>query len=304
MDDSQDSLHIGCAQCGALNESDARYCKNCAFDLSQSSTATTHTDDAVPIEPSRKSTTKSIDKWSVVGVLVGLLVISGFTAIILRSSRSVQSETNTNSVQPAAPQLSAKAQTVEEKILRGETLELGDIQGLPNEELRILRNVHFARYGRKYNRPGLGDYFYKRQWYRPSEEYSDGLLTITDKANVNLILSVEKPSERINAENESNKSASQGTTVQSNVPRADVTLSGFPSEAEIYSLMANRGVWEPYGGTKRRPEASIVRIGNVNEQGKYLPVRINVPITNRYSEVWDCRVFRDDYNDWIMRCGR
>ena len=69
-----------------------------------------------------------------------------------------------------------------------------DIEGLPPEELRIVRNVHFARYGRKYERPGLGDYFFTRPWYKPNDAYADGMISSTDKSNIDLILAAEKNS--------------------------------------------------------------------------------------------------------------
>jgi hypothetical protein len=89
--------------------------------------------------------------------------------------------------------MSDKAKQIEEKILRNEALTDSDIAGLSEYELRVLRNVHFARYGRKYDQEGqLGGYFYTRAWYKPNDTYNESNITATDKTNINLILSAEK----------------------------------------------------------------------------------------------------------------
>lgn len=89
--------------------------------------------------------------------------------------------------------MSDRARQVEEKILRNETLSDGDIGGLSAYELRVLRNMHFARYGRKYDQEGqLGGYFYTRPWYKPSDSYNENMITATDKANINLIVAAER----------------------------------------------------------------------------------------------------------------
>lgn len=125
----------------------------------------------------------------VVGILVGLVGMY----LYMRRSNNTQAEATAASPTPSPiPTMSDRAQQIEEKILRGETLSGSDIAGLSAYELRVLRNVHFARYGRKYERPGLGDYFYTRSWYKPIDSYNDNSITSTDKTNINLILAVEK----------------------------------------------------------------------------------------------------------------
>lgn len=124
------------------------------------------------------------------------------------TSNNQSNSANTNSASQTSSTLSlgTKGQQVEEKILRGEALSSSDIEGLSKNELRILRNVHFARYGRKYESPGLGDYFYTRSWYKPNDSYSDNQINQTDKANIDLILKAE------NGENTSNEIASQNNS--------------------------------------------------------------------------------------------
>ncbi len=99
---------------------------------------------------------------------------------------------DSNTAQASTLSLSEKGKTVEERIVNGEAVNESDLQGLASTELRILRNASFARHGRKYDSPGLGDYFSNRSWYKAQDDYNDSLLTAADRANVKLILTAEQ----------------------------------------------------------------------------------------------------------------
>jgi len=60
-----------------------------------------------------------------------------------------------------------------------------------NEELALLRNEVYARHGRQFETPKYQEYFNSKSWYKINPEYSDALLTETDKANLALILDIE-----------------------------------------------------------------------------------------------------------------
>lgn len=187
MNTEADTSHSICPQCSIANDVDARFCKSCAFDLSQSQAyENSHIDDPSSVSKA---------KYPII-ILIGLLLfvsVVGFMVAMGFRKSSTLSHSNANSAPPpSAVLLSEKAQQIEERILRGEALNSTDLEGLPQPELRILRNVHFARYGRKYERPGLGDYFYTRSWYKPSDDFNDALLTSTDKENVKLFVSTEQ----------------------------------------------------------------------------------------------------------------
>jgi hypothetical protein len=198
-------------------DADARYCKHCAFDLSQLSDS-----DVTQV------TTKPADKKSVVPILlivgvalIGLLVLGLIGVFAYRAKRTqVNITTATQTPTPSAT-MGEKALRIEEKILRGETLTDDDTAGLTAYELRVLRNVHFARYGRKYDSPGLGDYFSTRPWYKPSDTYSDKLITANDKANINLILAAEKRAQQSDtAANQPDGVSPQNTPVTSTLDTA------------------------------------------------------------------------------------
>lgn len=146
----------------------------------------------IPYLNFRKRTRRIIFRSFFGGVGVLLLIgILAFAGLNLIESRNAANTANSNAAQGATVTLGAKAQKAEEKILRGETLTPDDISGITNDELRIVRNVSFARYGRKYERPGLGDYFYTKSWYKPNDNYSDSMVTAIDKVNIDLIIGME-----------------------------------------------------------------------------------------------------------------
>jgi hypothetical protein len=173
-----------CPQCGGIVDTDARFCKHCAFDLSNLSKSPDAT----------KSHTKANPKpiFLIGGAAVIGLLILILGAYILTRNRSQPAAATTSSTPTPTPTMTDKAKQVEAKILRNESLTDSDIAGLSAFELRVLRNVHFARYGRKYDSPGLGDYFSTRPWYKPSDDYKDSMITAADKANINLILAAER----------------------------------------------------------------------------------------------------------------
>jgi hypothetical protein len=188
-----------CPQCGNSVDSDSRFCKHCGSSLVKNIPA------PLPPEASLPTKRPSHMLWIGGASILGLLCITVITVFLFRSRQpKVQASTTESSVTAAATTLtiSDKAQQIEAKILRDEYLSNGDITGLSAYELRVLRNVHFARYGRKYDQPELRDYFLTRPWYKPSDSYSNSMITETDKANINVIKMTEdalKQSEEITA---------------------------------------------------------------------------------------------------------
>lgn len=177
-----------CSQCGKEVDVDARFCKHCAFDL----LTPQPTQETGPnFELDQKASRNNLPL--IVGGIVIVLLI-GFVALFAFVKLSGSSATaNSNSSQAStALTLSVKGQKAEERILRGEALSPSDLEGLSPDDLRIVRNVHFAKYGRKYERSGLGDYFFTRSWYKPSDDYSETKINASDKANIDLILRAEK----------------------------------------------------------------------------------------------------------------
>lgn len=74
----------------------------------------------------------------------------------------------------------------------GARLSAADLAGMDKAQLRILRNAVYARHGRTFASADLQTLFGRYVWYRPDPDYSDDLLTETDRANIALIQECER----------------------------------------------------------------------------------------------------------------
>ncbi|XHR30913.1 MAG: YARHG domain-containing protein [Chthoniobacteraceae bacterium] len=77
-------------------------------------------------------------------------------------------------------------------ILKGELLVGDDLGQLTLSELQLARNAVFARHGRPLNRNGIGDYFYRRSWYRMDKGFPEEQLTPNDHENIARIQNAER----------------------------------------------------------------------------------------------------------------
>ncbi len=65
------------------------------------------------------------------------------------------------------------------------------LTGLSILELRILREEFYARRGKKFNEPGIRDYFNWRDWYKPAKNQKTIKLTAIEQKNVELLAAYE-----------------------------------------------------------------------------------------------------------------
>lgn len=79
-----------------------------------------------------------------------------------------------------------------EKAKKGQIVIERDIEDLSKKELWLLRNTYFARHGMVFTSPELDDYFSKMSWYEKNENYSEKLLSSSDKKSILLIMEKEK----------------------------------------------------------------------------------------------------------------
>lgn len=213
-----------CPQCRGAVDSDSRFCKYCAYDLLQP-----------PLEfrqgvETTTGSAKSNGKLYIVLGTVGAVALAGILIVGLVLMRRSSTRSSDFNVAPSASSttMGARAQQIEEKILRGDTLTEKDIAGLSAYELRILRNVHFARYGRKYEKNAdLATYFNSRPWYKPRDDYSDSMITANDKANISLIQAAEKS---LNSQTDSNSAASTSNANSSEPAPTPASSSSYSSD--------------------------------------------------------------------------
>lgn len=198
MNETPETVQMLCSQCGKIADEDAIFCKYCGFNFANSTEnaeLNIADKDNSPATEKRSGGNNKILYVLGGGIGLAIMIIAGLFVVNFSNYNSQASvsknSNNENSASPSQNALSEKAQQIEEKILRDEALNSSDLEGLSPSELRILRNVHFARYGRKYEKPGLGDYFFTCSWYKPDDNYKDTDLTQIDKDNVRLILIAE-----------------------------------------------------------------------------------------------------------------
>ena len=71
-------------------------------------------------------------------------------------------------------------------------LDKSDVDGLSLQELNYAKNEIYARHGRKFKSKELRDYFNSKDWYYVDPDYSDNMLSKTEKKNANFLADVEK----------------------------------------------------------------------------------------------------------------
>ena len=81
---------------------------------------------------------------------------------------------------------------VEKDILAGKTIHTAKLHSFNKTELKLLRNTIFAKYGRSFKSDMLKTWFAKKGWYNVDPNYSDKVLTDTDKKNITIFLNLEK----------------------------------------------------------------------------------------------------------------
>lgn len=70
-------------------------------------------------------------------------------------------------------------------------LVVEELRDLSKRDLRILRNMVYARHGRPFKSPTLQQYFSRFEWYTEDPAFSESRLSELDRRNVKLIQSVE-----------------------------------------------------------------------------------------------------------------
>lgn len=181
--------------------------------------------------------------------LILLLVLLVFPSGCSKNSQA----TNANVANSSSPlTLGDKARLVEAKMVNGESIAESEIQGLSPTELRILRNACFARHGRKYDSPDLGDYFSTCSWYKAREDYNDNVLTPSDRDNVRLMLAAEQRANQT-TNNQTANNANSSTQPQPPVAPAPPTPQmeigfGQPTTDKVQRAVDKALDWTRKGG--------------------------------------------------------
>src|SRR5215472_4345677 len=80
---------------------------------------------------------------------------------------------------------------LEDPTLLDKQLTVAQLSDFSRRDLRLVRNLIYARHGRPFKSDLLKGYFGTLEWYKPDPAYTDARLTPLDKRNINVIRSVE-----------------------------------------------------------------------------------------------------------------
>ncbi|MCI0487310.1 MAG: protein kinase [Blastocatellia bacterium] len=155
-----------------------------------------------------------------------------------------------------------------DKIVRGVRLSEDDLAGLSANELRVLRNIVYARHGRSFETPALQRFFDNQPWYRRNSNYNDSLLTAADRANVSLIRAAES------------RAASSTDTSSLQAEVLD-TIEGWAAATRAHDLDAHISYYAPVLDTyynRKSVSRNLVRADRERAYARYS--RLDVQITN------------------------
>lgn len=84
-----------------------------------------------------------------------------------------------------------KRTPLEDPTLLDKILKLSNLREMSRRDLRILRNMIYARRGRSFDSPLVSSYFHRMDWYEAVENFKSSMLTATDRKNIRIVKSLE-----------------------------------------------------------------------------------------------------------------
>jgi hypothetical protein len=85
----------------------------------------------------------------------------------------------------------ANASPLEDPARLDKLLTVEELSTLSRRDLRMLRNMIYARHGRAFDSAVVREYFKDAAWYKPRDDYDDSKLTGVDHKNIRIISSIE-----------------------------------------------------------------------------------------------------------------
>ncbi|QXM07044.1 YARHG domain-containing protein [Crassaminicella indica] len=134
------------------------------------------------------------------------LLILVFLISIVLSSCSYSKNTNTSSNEKQLTSIKKKETTIEKKKVEDDIIFLLNnyefnlnkpfednvLKNLNANDLAILRNSIYAKYGYIFSTKKYSDYFSQLSWYTPTSKYAESMLTNIDNENIKKITDLEK----------------------------------------------------------------------------------------------------------------
>lgn len=169
-------------------------------------------DRSIPDSYPRLNRSISSWQWSAIGAgATAIAILSGFGLVKLlnpqsnsqpnssiapqNSDRILPPAKNNLPVSPEASPSNTLASTPKYLFLSARQVTDADLSGKTALELDIMRNEIYARYGRRFDRQDLQNYFNNQPWYRPAyspQNFPDNLLSSLEQENAAYILTYQK----------------------------------------------------------------------------------------------------------------
>lgn len=80
---------------------------------------------------------------------------------------------------------------LEDPTLLDAVLDLRNLKEMSRRDLRILRNMIYARRGRAFSSEVVSSYFSRMDWYDPVENFNESMLRPVDRKNIRIVRSLE-----------------------------------------------------------------------------------------------------------------
>lgn len=202
-----------CPNCGTKLPEGANVCPQCGSPLNstqQSAENTTLINNSPFVQPqpvqnpqpvyveAPKSKNNNILIIAIVIGAIGLIGLGiGIYALLSKEDSKtvieyVEAEEEHEKIAPA-PTSQTAFEKAFDKVYHNELVDHADIINLSQDELRILRNLPFAKHGRRFKSPELQRYFARFDWYTPLfSDVSMNSLTANDRKNINFIQLYER----------------------------------------------------------------------------------------------------------------
>lgn len=93
-----------------------------------------------------------------------------------------------------APALNAQTESIkkwERFDFSKQSLKAGLLEGVPLEDLKLMRGLIFGRHGRVFKDPEIKHYLESRPWFKPNPSFQNSLLNQTERLNLDIIREAE-----------------------------------------------------------------------------------------------------------------
>ncbi|MBN1968033.1 MAG: YARHG domain-containing protein [Candidatus Delongbacteria bacterium] len=124
----------------------------------------------------------------------------------------------------------------EGKVLNGELLKKDELQVFSKNEIKLLEETIYARFGKVYTDSSLKDYFSMKNWYKQNPLFKDADLDFNSRVNVNTLKSYYKIAKSTRDNEKSLSERNEVKETKSIVEEQPVSNGDYMAEFNDYDL--------------------------------------------------------------------